>query len=228
MRTWAEINVRPWLGIAILMTLVVGGLTIYRWSEARQERWLVEQGTPTPAKVVQIGLARERQAPRDESQRVVLRYVGPDGRTIDSMGMLPRRPGGLVALEEQMTVRIDPKNPMQWTERTEPPLILAEMLVPLLLVPIALLCIAAALWQRHRVVSALRNGQRTTGRVVSMKQSSLAPMSKHLSVTVDGPDRRIRHCYWPTRHGSIEKGDAVDLIAGSNGIVLPSKSYPMA
>jgi hypothetical protein len=156
---------------------------------------------------------------------VTLQYVDPKGRTQEAGGTLPRKKGASVAINDLLTVRVDPETPTRWTERTEPPGLLIELLVPLLLTPAVLVCAAGALWQFRRTASAVRTGDRVTGAVASVKQSSLAPLSKQIGVSLDGPDRRVRYCYWPNKFGPVHVGDAVDLIAGKNGVIVPARGY---
>ncbi|MBC7784632.1 MAG: hypothetical protein H7144_12410 [Burkholderiales bacterium] len=233
-RSWLEINVRPWLGLTILMSLAVVAMAGVQLYSTLQERRLIQSGTVVQAKVLTIGLAKERNAPRDEVQRVVLEFVDPkSGRTIESLGQLPRKPKAQVSQNQILTIRVDPNDPQVWTERTEPVPILLELTVPLLLFPIALICLAMMIYQRSRVRRTLVDGQTLTGHVVSLQQSAIAPMSKRMGLTVSGDasgssnlgGQIVRYAYWPARNGPIVVGDDIKVVVSSSGMVLPVRSY---
>jgi hypothetical protein len=224
-RSWGEMNVRPWLVLALMMTVVTAGLASAYLTRVARDRRLIAQGTAVDATVLEIGVQRERQASREEVQRVKIRYVDPkSSRTIESLGELSRKPGASVRLNETLPIRIDPDNPTTWTDRTQPVPISAEMTVPLMLAPIVVLCWILAAWQVRRVRRVLRGGQTSRAAVVSVKQPALAPMSKQIGVALE-TDRRVRQFYWPNRNGPVAPGDTIDVVATPGGLVLPLKSY---
>ncbi|HEX8339566.1 MAG TPA: DUF3592 domain-containing protein [Tepidisphaeraceae bacterium] len=225
-RTWLELPVRPWLVLAVLMTLVAIALAAHRYSGTMQQRRLVESGTSVVATVKTIGLVSERQASRDEPRRVRLVYTDPaSGREISSEGMLSRKERSRVELGQKFNVRIDAADPDRWTDRTEPSPLSAELAVPMLMLPVAAVCWAAAWLKKRRVARAARAGGLHTARVVSVRQSPLAPMSKQIGVVLDGPDRVVRPLYWPAKFGPVHPDDQIDVIAGPRGPVLAARAY---
>jgi hypothetical protein len=224
-RSWAELNVRPWLVLTLLMLAVTIVLSFTYFQTASRERRLIAIGVPTSAKVMEIGLQRERQASRDDIVNVKLHYTDPKTqREIDSTGPLARKAGASVRIGDILPIRVDPDRPERWTDRTQPVPLGVEMTVPLMLIPFVALCLIVTFFQAARVKRVIRNGAGTRGVVVSIKQPALAPMSKQIGVTLDN-DRRIRSMYWPARNGPIEKGTPIDVIQGKNGILVPTRSY---
>ncbi len=224
LRSWMEVNVRPWLAVTLLMLVAATALGVVSYSKAAQEQRLITSGTPRDATVVGLG-ADTRQMPRDEEVRVTLEYADPkSGRTMASERLLHRKRGSVVALKQVLKIRVDPNDPAVWTERTEPPPLMQSLTVPLMLVPVVLLSFLATWWQRSRVNKVLKTGTPTTATVASIRQSPLAPLSKQIGLALTGGDRTIRQAYWPARNGPVAKGDTVDVIADGS-IVLPLRSY---
>jgi hypothetical protein len=223
-RSWMEFNVRPWLAVTALMAVLTVALGAYTYREASRERWLIERGAPVKATVVDMG-ADTRQKPRDDEVRVKLRYADPKtGRQVESERLLHRVPGGMVALNDVLDVKVDPDNPPVWTERKIAPPLLQGMTVPAAMVPVVLLSLFMTWLQRRRVTRAFSRGTPTTAEVTSVRQPALAPMSKQIGLALVGPDRTVRQAYWPARNGPVAKGDFIPVIADGS-LVIPTKSY---
>lgn len=225
-RSWMEINVRPWLAITLLMTVALVAVTVVQWRDAMRQRRLIEQGIAVPDAVVHDINGRRRTAPRDEQLLVQMKYPHPTtGQPLIATGMLSRKPGQSVSLGQKLPLRIDPNDPLVWTDLVEAPPLAREMTVSLMvLLPMVLIGLVVAWLQNARVRKALRTGTRTTGTVVSIKQSPLAPMSRQIGITVETTGARVRHAYWPARNGPVAKGDVIEVIA-SDAMVLPARSY---
>src|SRR5262245_13966422 len=54
-RSWAELPVRVWLILTITIALVTVYFTVTRVLEAREDRWLIEHGTPVNAVFEAVG-----------------------------------------------------------------------------------------------------------------------------------------------------------------------------
>jgi hypothetical protein len=220
-----EINVRPWLAIMLLMLLAGIAMGAYGYIQASHERRIIESGTPVTATVANLG-QDTRQMPRDEPVRVTLGYTDPvSRRTISSERLIHRKPGAVIKLKDEIPVRIDPADPTFWTARTEPVPILQPLLVPLVILPVVLICGLATFWQRGRVMKVVKAGSIKRATVASVRQSPLAPLSKQIGVTIEGADRTVRQAYWPSGNGAIAKGDAIDILSTGGSIVLPVRSY---
>jgi hypothetical protein len=225
-QAWLELPVRPWLVMAMVMTIVTIALGIYRYNGTLRERRLIESGTPVTATVKSIGLGQENIASRDEPRRVTLVYTDPKrGREISSEGLLPRQERARVTLGQTLKVKVDPENPAVWTERTTPPPLSAELAVPMLLLPLTAACWVASLLKRQRVAQVIRDGTVRRANVVTVRQSPLAPMSKQIGVVLDGPDRVVRSLYWPSKLGPVHPENAIDVIATDRGPLLAARSY---
>lgn len=220
-----EINVRPWLAMMLLMMLTGIGMGVYGYVQASHERRIIESGTPLAATVANLG-QDTRQVPRDEPVRVTLEYTDPKTlRTISSERLIHRKPGAVIKLKDTIEVRIDPADPTFWTARTEPVPILQPLLVPLVLLPVVLICGWVTLWQRSRVMNVIKTGSVQRATVALVRQSALAPFSKQIGVTLEGTDRTVRQAYWPARNGTIAKGDTIDILTAGGSIVLALRSY---
>jgi hypothetical protein len=102
---------------------------------------------------------------------------------------------------------------------------LQPLLVPLVLLPVVLICGLGTVWQRGRVMKVIKTGSVKRATVASVRQSPLAPLSRQIGVTIEGTDRTVRQAYWPSRNGTIAKGDAIDVLSTGGSIVLPVRSY---
>lgn len=224
-RSWMEINVRPWLAVTLLMVIGLVLVSVLQWRDALRVRRLIEHNVTVKGVVTNIN-GRARTAPRDELQQVDMKYPHPTTQQpLLAPGMLSRKPGQSVSLGDVIELRIDPQDPMIWTDLASAPPVARELIVPLVvLLPMVLLCLAIAVLQRARVRKTLRTGTLTQATVVSVKNSPLAPLSKQIGLATGAPGARVRHAYWPTRNGPVVQGDLVEVVA-SETMVLPVRSY---
>ena len=225
-RPWAELPVRPWLAMTfclVLTAVILAGMHIGAYFH---ERRAIERGLPVDATVISIGLNESREGSRDEIQHVMLSYT-PPGATepMESDGDLPRLPGATVTTKDILHVKIDPSQHSYWTARTEPPSVLMVLATPLMCLLVGVISFFVAWLRRAGIGKTVMKGQRVIGRVIGVRQSPLAPMSKQIGVALGGDDRRVLHCYWPTRLGPIAAGQEVEFIALPPRVVVASL-YP--
>jgi len=212
-RAWAELPVRAWLAMTVCLLVAAIILASTRIGAYVQERRVVETGTPVEGVITAIGMSGAREGSRDEVQHVTLRYTPPGGtQPLEADGDLPRKPESMISLKDVLHVKIDPNAPRFWTERDAPPPVSTILVTPALCLMVGVLSFFIAWMRRNRVLRVAARGERVTGRVVSVKQSPLAPMSKQIGLTLAGEDRRVLHCYWPARLGAISPGQEVEVL----------------
>ena len=115
---------------------------------------------------------------------------------------------------QTISIRIDPKNPKTWTNRTTPPPLIDELFAPLLLLPALVVSVLAAVALRRRVTQLWATGEARQAIVVDTKQTPLAPLSHVVRCTLaDGTDKRLITVYLPHRAaGKPAKGQAIWLV----------------
>ena len=121
-----------------------------------------------------------------------------------------------------LKIRVDPNDPTHWTEVTEPRSWVQELTVVGLLLPLAVLLVIVTFWKRRGVIKTWRNGALKAARVVEVRHTGMAPMSRVIRFTLlDGDDRRVFAALMPTHAGIPLPGQSVWLIVPPN---RPSRS----
>lgn len=217
-RSWAEMYVRPWVLLTVVFILAGLIMAGSRVSGVLSERRTITAGVPVNAKIVDFGASQARRAERDETISVTLEYTPPGASApIRSSGILPRKPGEVLQIYQQIDVKIDPDNPKFFTDRTDLPPLTAALGVPLLLGGIGLACFAVAAWARRSALKTFTAGALRRATVVSIRQSPAAPMSKQIGFTLnDSDDKRVHQCFWPNHLGAITPGQAIDVLVPAN------------
>src|SRR4051812_7215643 len=177
-------------------------------------RWLIRHGVQVTARVDGANNTHQTIRPFDRRQAIFadLIYAAPDGRRIFVQGLLTPR-DGILYIGETIPLRIDPDNPEVWTDRLEPPPLLAEMTAVLFLLPLLALAVLMLFLVRRRTLNIWRRGEPAVAVVVDTKQSSVAPRSRVMRFALrDSPDRRVFHTLAPNSMGPLEPGDEVMIL----------------
>ena len=212
-RSWMEPRVRVWWMAAAALLIVAGYFVAIQLAKSAQDRSLVKNGTRVQAEVVAAnGIARKEYR------------VEPGTRAVFKLSYrLPGREPGVIEsqLKDQRTsisvgqtipLYIDPADPRKWTDRMEISL-LNDLLVGIMLLPVALIMLGIALATRYAVLRTWRTGVSFPAVVVEMRQTAVAPLSRLVRFTPGGGDNRVFSTLMPARLGSLSVGDTIWLVA---------------
>jgi len=216
-RSWGEPAVRTWWMLALLLMLITAWILAEQWTVIRSGRWRIEHWHRIPeAHIDKINdEARDTYRPSLEQLAIVdstLSYVSADGKTHVVKGKLkaqkkPVRPA------ETIPILVNPQNPDDWTDRVSVAPLMQELLVPLLLLPLPVLCLLMALWQRQRILKLWRTGAKRQATVVDTGQSAAHPRSMIVRCTLtDSRDKRILSVVIPRSAARLKPGDSLVII----------------
>ncbi|HEX8524379.1 MAG TPA: hypothetical protein VF669_19140 [Tepidisphaeraceae bacterium] len=211
---WGDMRVRFWwlcgLALAVIMLIVAGD----RMLAATRERQLIATGTQVRATVLMMDQSTRLgyALPRTDSHEVRLKVKLPDGQNQTYEGRL-QPGGGMLVVGGEIDIKVDPKDPTRWTDRTEAVSWLVEMIIPLLILPLVLLVFAIALWRRSQVLRIWRQGQSYEGVVIELRHSAAAPLSRLIRYNIPDRDKRIFTTLMPARVGVPQPGESIEIIA---------------
>ncbi len=204
---------RFWWLCALVLAAIMLVWAVDALVTALGERSLIAHGTVVTARV--LGMDGSTRAgwtlPRTDSHEVKLRVTLPNGQVRDIDGTLPPGPG-VLQIGQELPIKIDPKDPSNWTDQTEAISWTAHMIIPLLLLPFVLLLLIVAWYRRRQVLQIWRDGQWVQGVVVELRQSAMAPLSRVVRYNIPDVDKRIFSVLVPTRVGIPAVGEAIDLV----------------
>jgi hypothetical protein len=213
-RSWHERPVRLWLALSILVALATIYFTVRDVSAALRERRLIEHGERVKAKIELIDSSgNPRPVSRDQDRHLKLRYTPKSGRELVTELDLPPAAAPAINVGGTIDLMVDPDHPEVVTAQLQPRTWLASLAVVTMMVPVLLIAVALALWQRRRVLNVWRDGELVEGTVVDWHRSGLAPRSVVVRFTVDeGDDNRVFSTHWPNTAGPIQAGESIELV----------------
>lgn len=217
-RSWAEAPVRLWLLLAIVVCGVTAYLFFDRIAVGLEERKLINNGAKVDAIVDEIeGQNRPGiRVAHSAAPHVKMRYTY-EGVEYPVDADLNRVLEGEVTVGRPLALRVDPKKPRIWTDRTEPRPWVGNLSMPLIFLPAAILTLIVLVWKRIGVLKVWKIGEPALAHVVSLQQSALAPRSRLLRYAISGSeDRRIFTMLYPVHSGIPQKGDELQLVAMPN------------
>jgi hypothetical protein len=151
------------------------------------------------------------------SKPVKVTYVDAKGVTHELTGKLTAQPAA-VHPTKQIPILIDPLDPQKWTDQVQTRPLVEQMLIPLILFPLALVLALGAIWQRWRMLALWRDGEAREGRIVDLRHSAVAPRSNVLRCTIEGArDKRLLSVVVPRRISRVEPGDHLVLVIPAAG-----------
>jgi hypothetical protein len=215
-RSWAELTVQKWWKSALLVAVVMLGVTFGQLREYMRTQALVKNGLPVKAQVVElvdrkIGTGSYHPM-RDVELPARLTGTLPNGDPWEFKGMLPKAEG-FVGLGEFMDLRVDPNDHSNWIEVGKTPSLSQQFIAVYLLLPVVVLLLAYAQWQRMKMLKVWKRGRLREAIVVDSKHSALSPRSRICRYTIaEGDDRRVFTTLYPTKHGIPERGHVLDMI----------------
>lgn len=219
-RAWGDQRVRYWWLGALVLSIIMLFVAAECITTALSERALIAHGTKVTATVMGMdGSTRVGYTlPRTDSHEVELHVTLPNGQVREIDGTLPRGPG-VLQIGQELPIKIDPKDPSNWTDQTQAVSWTARLVVPLLMVPIppglagfTAILLVIAWYRRRQVLRIWRDGRWMQGVVLELRQSALAPLSRVVRYNVPAIDRRICSVLVPTNAGVPAVGEAIDLV----------------
>jgi hypothetical protein len=217
-RAWSEPMVWGWCLIALAMAAVALWILTEQVLIAHETRWRVAHWKRVNDATVEVIGTSTRTTYRPQLDQLVSLPVKVSyfdlvaGRRRELSGRLeaqrqPLSPGS------KIPILVDPSDPQRWTDRVEPPPLLEEFLIPLLLMPLPVVLFAVAIVQRSRVLKLWREGEACDGTVMERRYSAAAPRSAILRCAVeDSRDKRLRSVAVPRSAFAFEPGDRIKLV----------------
>jgi hypothetical protein len=218
-RAWAEPAVQVWWKSALVVAIVMIYVTTLQVRQHLVRNKLLEHGIPVKAQIVYLNYRRLEQgayqARRDIELPTTLKQVEgtmPNGQPFEWSGMLPKTEG-LAHLGSFMDLRVDPADYTHWVEVGQTRTLADEFTAMFLLLPVVILLLGIAQWQRVRALRVWRSGKLREAVVVDCRHSATAPRSRVCRYTfADGDDRRVFHTLYPTKYGVPQRGDVLHMI----------------
>jgi hypothetical protein len=216
LRSWAEPSVQMWWKCAIIVAAVMTYVTVIQVREYIRRQYLLEHGLPVKATIQELNDRKvgtgSYHPMRDTELYVTLAGTLPDGKPFAFKGMLPKA-DGYAELGGQLDLRVDPDDPSRWVEVGKNQSLTQEFMAIFLLLPVVLILLAVAQWQRMKMLNVWKNGKLRDAVVVECRHSAMAPRSRVCRYTIpDGEDRRVFHTLYPTHHGVPQRGDVLPMI----------------
>jgi hypothetical protein len=211
--SWTEPRVRFWWLMALGIFLIgayVAGREVVLW---RHEVDLIRNGTPVEAEVRRANgySSPGKQLPADAV--VDLRYF-IDGKQYDKTGYLRGRTEH-IAVRKPVPIRVNPKDPEDWTGAVEPAVLWQQLTGALVALPVFLVLALVALLRQRSALRAWRDGEARAALVVAARHAALAPKSRLVRCTpAGGEDNRVVDVYVPTLpHGAeVKPGDTLWVV----------------
>jgi hypothetical protein len=233
-RSWAEMPVRVWMILTLLVAIVTVYFTVTQVRQARRDRWLIEHGVDVVAKFTMVnGDPVPKRRPRNEPLPLSTAKFTLNGREYElKIDRLEAKPGTYAMVgsdEHALRIKVDPNDPTgRWTEQTQPRPWSQELTAVGFLAPLLVLLFIVMLWKRRGVLKAWSGDPLTPAVVVETRHTATAPMSRVIRFTLrDGADRRIWHTLMPTAAGIPQQGETIWLICPPNnpGRAIVAKLY---
>jgi len=227
--SWTEPRVRFWWLIALGIFLIgayVAGREVVLW---RHELDLIRNGTAVEAEVRRANgySSPGKQLPADAV--VDLRYF-IDGKQYDKTGYLRGRKEH-IAVRKPVPIRVNPKDPDDWTGAVEPAVLWQQLTGALVALPVFLVLALVALLRRGTALRAWRAGEARAALVVAARHTALAPRSRLVLCTpAGGDDNRVVDVYAPPLpHGAeVKPGETLWVVYPAGRAVGGARPYAAA
>jgi hypothetical protein len=215
-RAWAEPRARAWLLSGLVLLLIAIGCLIQESSSWRASESILNKNTPVSAVITVIdGTDRQGFAASaaEASCRFSFTYNGHP-YTVDGSIADQADESGMAVVGRTVTLHIDPADPEhRWTAVTGTTTLGLQLVGFWVTLPVSLLLLALAYWQRTRVLGIWVNGHDTPCVVVNTSQSALAPLSIAVQCTpVTGFERHVATVLVPRRIATPRAGDEIWIV----------------
>jgi hypothetical protein len=217
-RSWAEMPVRIWLVLAAMLGIVIVYFTTSQIIASSSEREMILNGIPVEGVVVQIDgrAAPEATFHRHEALAAKVRYTLPgeeNARQVAGSLSVVNDPDAVIHPGDRIALRVDRSDPERWTDRTQPRSWVVELSVALVLLPLLAVLLVVAVLQRARILRIWQEGDAANGKVVDVRQTAIAPLSRMVRFTLsDGSNSRVCSVLVPTRAGVPARGEVISLV----------------
>jgi hypothetical protein len=217
----------------MVLLVLVGIITCYfivtRVQEARQDRWLIENGVDVVAKFTVVnGDPVPKRRPRNEPMAVSIKFKLNGVEHKLDIPRLEAKPNAYAVVYEDFKIKVDPNDPTRWTEETQPKPWSQELTVVGFLLPVLVLLAIIVMWKRRGVLKTWASGELVAGSVVETRHTAVAPLSRVVRFTLsDSDDRRIWSTLMPAGAGIPDQGETIWLIVPPNnpGRAIVAKLY---
>jgi len=227
-KAWREPNIRFWWLAALAFFAIGAYFVVGGWLTWRHESMLVENGVSLDATLVEVTyLSQPLRLPGksfDPSNLVRIEFPW-HGEQHTTRSMLASGHKGFVIVGQTVQVRVNPRDPDDWTELTESEPLLHRILGGLIPLPIALVAFLGSWWMRRRLLRIWRSGPSVHALVIESRHSAVALRSRRVRCTpaAEG-DARVFTVYVPSSAERIAEGDLLWVIAapdhGSSAIAV--------
>jgi hypothetical protein len=227
-RSWGEMPVRVWMVASIVVMGATAYLTIERVHQALADRWLIQHGTAVTARFERVaGDPVPKRRPRNESMWCDIKFT-LGGTEYSHPILLEAKPGAFARVGDDFPIRVDPRNPKNFTYQTEVKPWVQELTIVGILAPLALVLVMVTWLRRRSVLNVWRRGNEAQAIVVDVRHTAVAPLSRVIRFILnDTDDGRVWSTLMPTSAGIPEKGQALGLIhpPGNPGRAIVAKLY---
>jgi hypothetical protein len=212
-RGWTEPVVRFWI-LATLVLVGIGGWFITKQViAARNQQWLIANGTPVTATVVSVDNDARIGKKSPPGSSCTLKFDWKD-QTINVDGALSSN--DFITTGQTVSLHVDPNDTSVWTDRTEPEPLGHLLIAGWVIIPAVTITAAGALLLRRRLLSVWRGSDAALYNVLSVRYSALAPLSHTVScVVATGRDPTIVTVYLPSRFPRPQPGEVLWLLRRS-------------
>ena len=221
-RAWGDIHVRFWWLSAIGVGLVIAYFSMIQINRGLYDREIIRNGIPVDTVIKKAGEADIHGHSVLRSGDVPVTLVGKiDGEERTFIGKVGPGPGYL-KVGNPLTIRVHRGDPNQWTAEQQVKPWTRELAVSLMFLPLIAGLLVGALVVRRRLLRVWRNGIPVEGKVVDLRHSAWAPLSRVVRYSIlDSHDRRIFNALTPTKSAPA-KGDTIQLLAPPDGGSKPT------
>lgn len=226
-RSFADPRVRFWWAACAVLAAVALYFLVERMIAWGQELQIVRHGTQVTAIIDKIGDSETGARANVSPENAVTMHYELDGTQYTVDGFLEGREE-VIALKEEIPIRVDPNQPQHWTYRTDVPPLGYALLPTGLVLPFAIAAGVVSLILRARVLRIWTTGTSQPFIVEGIGQTALAPLSRSVRCRVlESRDKRLVSVVIPRRVANPKPGDILWLIhpQGKPATSLPAIVY---
>jgi hypothetical protein len=217
--------VRFWLLATIALIAIGGWFLTQQLLAFRSEQRLISGGAAVTATVIEVNNEARVGAKYPPGLPCTLKFDW-QGQTINAYGILSSN--AYVTDGESVNLHVDQNDPTVWTDRIYPEPLGQRVIAGAVVIPAALITVAAALMLRRRLLAIWRDAEAVLFSVVDTRHSALAPLSHTVRcVAASGRDPTIVIVYLPTRILRPQPGEVLWLLhrAGKPKFAIAAIAY---
>ena len=221
-RAWGDPRVRFWWGAGLVLIAAAAFLLISRTIAWREDSRLSIEGTVVDAKILQAeeSVAPGKTVAGDKPVRLSYSF---NGKTYEvTAPYLEGRPSEkFLIVGSTIPIRVDPKDPNNWTPRESPAPLGPELIGGAITLGIGVLVVLLGFAFRSRVLRTWRNAKASTAVVLEARHTALSPGSWAVRCSpVEEGDNRVFEVFMRPK-ADVTEGTAI-------WILLPESGRPLA